>query len=87
MDDDLGHQAEDRFFDAKQMEELHLQQVKTVEHVDRLLEGLIDKAPVDTHFIITADHGECFGEGGFFGHGPIVHEKVMEVPFLEGRKK
>jgi hypothetical protein len=25
-----------------------------------------------------------FGEGDFFGHGPIMHEKVFEVPFLEG---
>lgn len=87
MDDELGHGKEDVFFDAKQMQDLHLQQIKTVEHVDSILDGLIAKAPVDTHFIITADHGECFGEGGFFGHGPIVHEKVMEVPFLEGRKR
>jgi hypothetical protein len=27
-----------------------------------------------------ADHGELFGEAGYFGHGPINHEKVYEVP-------
>jgi hypothetical protein len=26
-----------------------------------------------------------FGEEGYFGHGPIVHEKVLEVPFVEGK--
>ncbi|TDU32058.1 sulfatase-like protein [Panacagrimonas perspica] len=87
MDDELGQATEDRFFDESQMRDLHQQQIKTVEYVDGVLDALIAKAPVDTHFIITADHGECFGEGGFFGHGPIVHEKVMEVPFLEGRKR
>jgi glucan phosphoethanolaminetransferase (alkaline phosphatase superfamily) len=58
-----------------------------VEYVDGVLGSLIEKAPVGTHFMIMADHGECFGENGYFGHGPIVHEKVLEVPFLEGRKK
>ena len=28
--------------------------------------------------------GELFGEGGYFGHGPIMHEKCFEVPFVEG---
>ena len=87
MDDSLGTQSEDKFFDDTQMRDLHTQQVKTVEYVDGVLDGLIAKAPVGTHFIITADHGECFGENGYFGHGPIVHEKVLEVPFLEGKKK
>ncbi len=56
-----------------------------VEHVDGLIGELFDIAPRNTHFIITADHGELFGEGGYFGHGPIMHEKCFEVPFLEGR--
>lgn len=86
MDDELGKGSEDKFFDDEQMRALHDQQVRCVEHIDGVLGALIDKAPKNTHFIITADHGECFGEGGYFGHGPIVHEKVLEVPFLEGRK-
>eukprot|EP00611_Tribonema_gayanum_P015688 TRINITY_DN2757_c0_g1_i4.p3 TRINITY_DN2757_c0_g1~~TRINITY_DN2757_c0_g1_i4.p3 ORF type:complete len:273 (-),score=55.88 TRINITY_DN2757_c0_g1_i4:1035-1853(-) len=87
MDDNLGVETEDKFFDDEQMRDLHTQQVKCVEYVDEVLDGLIAKAPVGTHFVITADHGECFGEGGYFGHGPIVHEKVLEVPFLEGKKR
>jgi hypothetical protein len=34
---------------------------------------------------ITADHGEVFGEDGYVGHGPVLHEKVYEVPFIEGK--
>lgn len=86
MDDNLGAGHEDQFFDDDQMKMLHEQQIKTVEYVDEVLGSLLDKAPADTHFMIVGDHGECFGEGGYFGHGPIMHEKVLEVPFLEGRK-
>ncbi len=71
-------------FDPQTMSRLHDQQVRCVEHVDKLLGGLLDKCPAGTHVILTADHGELFGEDGFFGHGPIIHEKVFEVPFLEG---
>ena len=35
--------------------------------------------PDNTLVILTADHGEAFGEDGFWGHG-IYHEKVMNVP-------
>lgn len=79
--------AHSSFFEPEQMQALHDQQVRCVEHVDRLFGTLYDKAPPGTHFIITADHGELFGEGGYFGHGPVMHEKVFEVPFCEGKKQ
>jgi glucan phosphoethanolaminetransferase (alkaline phosphatase superfamily) len=31
--------------------------------------------------VVTADHGECLGEQGLYGHA-FHHEKVMEVPLL-----
>ena len=34
-----------------------------------------------TILVLTADHGECFGEDGLVGHG-FYHPKVMEVPLL-----
>jgi arylsulfatase A-like enzyme len=49
------------------------------------VEELFDTVPEDTYITITADHGELFGESGFFGHGPIFHKKVFEVPFVEGK--
>ena len=81
-----GLKAPDALFDADQMARLHQQQVRCVEHVDNLIGALFDKAPVNTHFVITADHGEMFGEDGFFGHGPVMHPKCFEVPYVEGRR-
>src|SRR5262249_42946448 len=72
------------FFDRSEMQRLHGQQVRCVEYIDGLVGELLNKAPANTYFIVTADHGELFGEDGFFGHGPIMHSKCFEVPFLEG---
>jgi len=80
-----GAAQADQFFDQKLMEKLHDQQVKCVEYLDDQLGKLMEKAPKNTYFIITADHGELFGEEGFFGHGPIMHKKCFEVPFTEGK--
>ncbi len=84
-DSATGEDEEDQFFSPEDLVSLHEQQVRCVEYVDEVLGALMDKAPKDTHFIITADHGECFGESDYFGHGPVMHEKVFEIPFLEGR--
>ena len=74
----------DNFFDADKLEFLHSQQIRCVEYVDQVFGRLLAKAPPDTHFMIMADHGEAFGEGGYFGHGPVMHEAAFAVPFLEG---
>jgi glucan phosphoethanolaminetransferase (alkaline phosphatase superfamily) len=76
--------AEKSFFNSAEMEQLHKQQIRCVEYVDGLLGELFRKCPANTHIIVTADHGELFGEDGYFGHGPVMHEKCFEVPFLEG---
>ena len=76
--------AEKSFLNSAEMEQLHKQQIRCVEYVDGLLGELFSKCPSNTHIIVTADHGELFGEDGYFGHGPVMHEKCFEVPFLEG---
>jgi hypothetical protein len=73
-----------RFFDDDKLDLLRRRQIRAVEHVDRALEQLYDTVPDGTWITITSDHGELFGEGGYFGHGPILHDKVLEVPFVEG---
>jgi Sulfatase len=75
----------DEAFNPEQLKMLHKQQIKCVEYIDGLIGKLIEKAPKDTWFIVTSDHGELFGEDGYFGHGPIMHEKCFEIPFVEGR--
>ena len=76
-----------RFFNMDEMRTLHEKQRSNIEYLDRLFEKLYEKVPANTHIIVTADHGELFGEEGFFGHGPVVHDKVLEVFWTEGRIK
>jgi hypothetical protein len=72
------------FFDQTKLRELQGRQVDAVGYLDGVFARLYDRLPDDTWVIVTSDHGELFGEGRFFGHGPIFHEKVLEVPFVEG---
>jgi Sulfatase len=74
-----------KFFSTKQLEDLRQRQISAVKYLDRVVEELFDLVPANTYITITADHGELFGEEGYFGHGPIQHEKVWEVPFVEGK--
>jgi len=72
------------FFDERRLKELHERQIAVLEHLDGVLERLLSRLPANTWLVVTSDHGELFGEEGYFGHGPIAHEKVLEVPFAEG---
>ena len=76
----------DSLYFMDRMRELQDKQVKNVEYLDGLFEKLYQKVPPNTHIIVTADHGELFGEEGFFGHGPILHDKVFEVFSIEGKR-
>lgn len=77
-------EAEGPYFNMAHLKRFREAQIAAIERVDYLMERLFAKCPADTYLLVTSDHGELFGEGGFFGHGPIFHEKVFEVPFLEG---
>jgi hypothetical protein len=74
----------DTFFSHEQLAELQARQVRAATYLNEVIEKLFDLVPPRTWVIVTSDHGELFGEGGYFGHGPIVHDKVFEVPFVEG---
>jgi len=84
LDDQPGPGGEPEFFDERTLAELRDRQINAVRHLDRVMGKLYDLAPPKTWIIATSDHGELFGEDGYFGHGPISHEKVFEVPFAEG---
>ncbi|MBN1801652.1 MAG: STM4013/SEN3800 family hydrolase [Candidatus Lokiarchaeota archaeon] len=56
-------------------------------HLQRLFEFMGKRAP--TLVIICSDHGEAFGEDGYFGHR-LSHPVVWDVPYAEfllGRDK
>lgn len=73
------------FLDAAQLAELQQRQIDALTFVDEAIGQLFDLAPPGTWVVVTSDHGELFGEEGYFGHGPINHPKVLEVPFVEGQ--
>jgi hypothetical protein len=72
-------------FDRGKLRALQERQIEAVRYLDGVIEELFDLVPKNTFVTITSDHGELFGEDGYFGHGPIQHEKVFEVPFVEGK--
>ncbi len=81
---DDGEQLPKRF-DQDKLDQLRERQVNAVRYLDSVFERLFDLVPRNTYVTVTADHGELFGENGYFGHGPINHEKVFEVPLVEGK--
>ena len=79
------HTTEPReFFDHSKLDELRERQIRSVEYLDGVFAQLFDALPDDTWLIVTSDHGELFGEDRYFGHGPVQHPKVLEVPYVEG---
>lgn len=66
---------------AQELESLHKKQIAALETIDNKVKELIRNLPKPLLFVITGDHGECFGEDMLWGHG-YPHEKVMEVPLL-----
>src|ERR1019366_5122998 len=70
-------------FSATKLAALRHRQIEAVRYLDGVIEELFDLAPKNTYITITSDHGELFGEDGYFGHGPIHHKKFFEFPFFE----
>lgn len=67
--------------DQKHLTELYGAEILELDHkVGAFLEGLNLDAG-NTGVIVTADHGEAFGEGGTFGHHDILEPQV-HVPLL-----
>lgn len=80
----LKGKKNDEFFTPDQFRAFYEKQIACVEHLDGVVGRFLEKCPENTYFMIMSDHGELFGEEGYFGHGPIFHEKVFEVFYLEG---
>jgi hypothetical protein len=72
------------FFGEEELAMLRDRQVRSALYVDGVLGDLFDAVPSGTWVVVMSDHGELFGESGYFGHGPVAHDKVFEVPFTEG---
>lgn len=68
------------FGDSNDANECRRRQVACVEYVDQELAPLLEVFSSAT-VIVTADHGDCWGEDGLWEHG-FHHQKVLEVPLL-----
>jgi membrane-anchored protein YejM (alkaline phosphatase superfamily) len=72
---------EDTYLKESKGHMLHQAQISAVEHLDKIMGQFFELLPKNTLVIITADHGEAFGEDGFWGHG-VYHPTVMNVPMM-----
>ncbi len=53
------------------------------EAIEKILERLDrDAGRFETHIVVTADHGESFGEGGSIGHGKRLIPSQIRVPLV-----
>jgi hypothetical protein len=50
------------------------------EYIDGVVEGLV-RSFLDQTVLITADHGDCWGEDGLWEHG-VSHPMTLTVPLL-----
>lgn len=68
--------------DVEDLLELYRGEIRfTDHHIDRLLRTLGDHGILDeTAVVVTADHGEAFGEHGRFGHHPYLYDELVHVP-------
>lgn len=54
-------------------------QARCLEYIDDNIMRVVNDLPKPVHVLFMADHGECFGEDGNWGHA-IYHPKVLEIP-------
>jgi len=55
---------------------------EVLKEVNKLIKNQMEKK-----IIITSDHGELLGEGGKYGHGGLINDLIMQVPWLEVKSK
>ena len=83
-DDYLPHEGLSERFGTERPIDLYDGEIAyTDRHVGRLLEGLERLGLAgDTIVLLTADHGEEFGEHGNHGHGYTLYQEVVRVPLI-----
>jgi uncharacterized sulfatase len=57
----------------------------TIKYTDAMVGNLfnfVQKLPGETIVVITADHGDLFGEYGLLGHHMVVHDGLVHVPLV-----
>lgn len=70
--------------DWAHLEALHEAEVRQLDvELGRLWAALAADGTLDSSWLVlTADHGEAFGEHGWFTHGGAPHAELVEIPLL-----
>lgn len=70
--------------DVKDLLKLYDGEIRFTDHyVGKVLEELESRGTLEeTIVVITADHGEAFGEHGRFGHHPYLYDELLRVPLV-----
>jgi arylsulfatase A-like enzyme len=70
--------------DVSDLEALYRGETNYVDHnVGRLLDTLSERGlQEETMVVLTADHGEAFGEHGRWGHHPHMYDELLRVPLI-----
>lgn len=46
----------------------------------KIAEYMLNKYGENNFIVITSDHGQCFGENNFFGHGTFLYDELIKIP-------
>lgn len=70
--------------DWRYLEALHEAEIRQLDQqLGAMLEGLRADGTLDRAWLLlTSDHGEAFGEHGFFTHGELPYEELLQIPVL-----
>lgn len=67
-------------FSTADLQMLRASQISAAELFDKILPDMLFALPKPVLLVVTSDHGELFGEDGYFGHGPFNHPLLTRVP-------
>ncbi|MHC4505970.1 MAG: sulfatase, partial [Planctomycetota bacterium] len=87
---DLNHRSRlynrgKRTMEPRDLERLRALYSAEIHYLDGLVGAFLDRIDAlrladDTLVVLTADHGDQFGEHGKVGHGESLHNRVLHVP-------
>ena len=80
----LAHRArrEPEMVSTREREALRELYLNGLQRIDLQIGRLLDGLEEDTIVILTADHGEAFGEHGVYFHAPALYAENVHVPWL-----
>jgi arylsulfatase A-like enzyme len=70
--------------DVDELLKLYKGEIRFTDHyIGKVLDELKERGILDeTIVVVTADHGEAFGEHDRFGHHPLLYDELLRVPLI-----